>query len=297
MHNDFWIVIDKPLGVSSNQVLGQVKRLFGIKKAGFSGTLDPLATGVLPIAFNQALKTMHYMTFSKKAYTFQIKWGESTTTEDAEGPVVETSDVRPTLQAITAILKQFKGQIEQVPPMYSALRVDGKRAYDLARKGELVDLKKRAVTIEEISLLSVDDSDHAAFHVECSAGTYVRSLARDMALALGTKGYVSRLRRTQVGCFSEKDAISLEKCSELVHNNQILAYSHPMGIGLDDILAVPITQCDYATFKLGQRVPYTPPSSVDDNMVVGLWCEDRFAGFAVYEDGALAPKRMINFND
>ncbi|MBX9977405.1 MAG: tRNA pseudouridine(55) synthase TruB [Alphaproteobacteria bacterium] len=295
--SDFWIVIDKPLGMSSNHALGKVKRLFGIKKAGFSGTLDPLATGVLPIAFNQALKTMHYMTFSKKAYTFQIRFGQSTTTEDAEGDVTETSEVRPSRHDIINVLEHFKGAIEQVPPAYSALKVDGKRAYDLARKGEIVELKKRAVRIEELTLLSVDDDDHATFHVTCTAGTYVRSLARDLAIALDTKGHVSMLRRTQAGCFFERDAITLEKCAELVHNDAIIACMHSMGIGLDDILAVPITQCIYATFKLGQKVSYTPPYPLEDSSTVGLWLEGAFAGFAVYEAGELSPKRMINFLD
>ncbi len=292
MTHSFWIILDKPYGMTSNRALSKVKRLFGLRKAGFSGTLDPLATGVLPIAFGEALKTMHYMTFSKKAYTFQVRWGQETTTADREGEVIQTSSIRPTFEQIQHILPQFTGQITQTPPIYSAIKVDGKRAYDLARQNVEVKLKERMVTIYDLQLISIDDEDHAAFAVECSAGTYIRSLGVDLAKALGTVAHLSQLRRTSVGCFSLETSISLEYLGEIVHTDAILAYKHSLGIGLDDILAVSITEDDYTNAKLGRRIPCA--LHLEEEALVRMWVEGDFAGFAVFKEGGLSPKRLVH---
>lgn len=291
----FWIVIDKPLGISSNAVLGKVKRLFKSKKAGFSGTLDPLASGVLPIAFGEALKTMHYMTFQEKAYTFQIHFGKATTTGDSEGEVTETSHKHPEKDEILAILPRFHGVTQQIPPIYSAIKIDGQRAYAMARRGEEIELKARSIRIDDLRLVSINDDDHATFEVACSAGTYVRSLARDIAEVLETKGHVSMLRRTRSGCFDLSHAISLEKLEEIVYSDAIRTYQYSTGIGLDDILAVPITFSMYEDLRQGRTVSFTIIPSPSQE-VVGLWIGKSFAGFATWDEELLHPKRMINFD-
>lgn len=310
-----WLIIDKPLGMTSNQVLGRVKRLYretyGVKKPpkmGFSGTLDPLASGVLPIALGEALKTMSFMTFSQKEYTFQIAFGKRTQTEDAEGDVIETSPHRPTRDDILNILPSFTGEIQQTPPIYSALKVDGKRAYDLARKGEVVTLKSRTVTIDALTLLQVDDADHATFHVVCSAGTYIRSLGRDVAHALGTVGHLSSLRRNRVGFFCENHTITLENLEKKLYADCVFP-TYPVGIGLDDILAVPITMDMYESLYQGKKLRMSggvhdlDDAALDhgfieggEGSVVALWMDQQFVGFAEYHVGILSPKRMICLN-
>lgn len=290
--SSFWLILDKPYALSSNHALSRVKRLFGIKKAGFSGTLDPLATGVLPIAFGEALKTMHAMTLTEKEYVFQVRFGEKTTTDDAEGDVVERSSLRPKTADIENILPQFMGEITQIPPIYSALKIDGKRAYELARKGGDIAMKERDVHIKALKLLSHDDEYHATFHVTCSTGTYVRSLGRDLSSALGTVGHISRLHRSRVGPFHEKMSISLEKIHEIIHTPLVQDYKHPLGIGLDDILAVPISWNDYDQCMLGRTLTV----NTSGNQKVTLWVDKTFAGFAYLDDGVIHPKRMVHIN-
>lgn len=292
---DGWIVIDKPLHMTSNHVLGRIKSLYRTHvhqkppKVGFSGTLDPLATGVLPIAFGQALKTMQYMTFSTKTYAFDVTFGASTTTDDAEGDVVHTSDIRPTHDDILHILPQFTGRISQTPPIYSALKIDGKRAYTLARQGADIQMKPRDITIHALTLVEYTP-DISSFHVVCSAGTYVRSLGRDIARALGSVGYISKLRRTQVGCFDVSHAMTLDDITENLYTRGVLPM-HPIGIGLDDILAVSITRDMYTTLIQGRWVRF---ESENESSVVALWLGSVCAGFGVVHDGFLKPKRMIN---
>src|SRR5262249_44748996 len=198
-----WVVRDKPLGMGSTQAVGKVRWLFQAEKAGHGGTLDPLATGVLPIALGEATKTVPFVMDGRKEYRFTLRFGEARSTEDAEGAVTANSDVRPSDEAIRAALPRFLGTIEQMPPAFSALKIDGKRAYDLARAGETVELKPRQVTIERLEFLARPDVDHADFVVACGKGTYIRSLGRDLALALGTVGHLSALRRTVAGPFTE----------------------------------------------------------------------------------------------
>ena len=291
LHSSFWLILSKPYALSSNHALGKVKRLLGLKKAGFSGTLDPLATGILPLAFGEALKTMHAMTLTEKEYVFQIRFGEKTTTDDVEGDVLEESSCRPSTKAIQEILSLFTGTITQIPPIYSALKIDGKRSYDLARQGLDVEVKQRDVFIKNLTLLSHDDDHHATFHVTCSTGTYIRSLGRDMSQALGTVGHINRLHRSRVGPFHENMSISLEKLQEITHTHTVQDYTYPLGIGLDDILAVPITQDMYDQCMLGRTVALNTQS---DDKKVTLWVEGCFAGFAYLDNGILHPKRMIH---
>ena len=211
---DGWLVIDKPYNMGSTKVVGKCRFLTKAQKVGHAGTLDPLATGILPIAFGEATKTIPFMMDAKKTYRFTVTWGEERTTDDIEGDVIETSGIRPTQDQILKALPDFIGVIKQRPPIFSAIKIDGKRAYDLARAGEAVEMKEREVEVFDLKLLE-SDLQSATFEMECSKGTYVRSIGRDLARKLGTLGYISMLRRTKVGAFDESDTISLEKLEEL----------------------------------------------------------------------------------
>ncbi len=194
-----WVILDKPQGITSTQAVATVRRIFDAQKAGHAGTLDPMATGVLAIALGEATKTVPFVQDAHKVYRFTAAWGEARDTDDAEGQVTATSDVRPTRDAILALLPRFTGPLTQVPPAYSAIKVDGARAYDLAREGEVVELAARTVQVDQARLLAMPDPDHAEFEILCGKGTYVRSWVRDIALALGTLGHVSALRRVSIG--------------------------------------------------------------------------------------------------
>ncbi len=200
-----WIILDKPIGMTSTHAVAVVKRLFSAKRAGHAGTLDPLASGGLPIALGEATKTVPFVMDGRKRYRFTVRWGEERDTDNSEGRPVAASDDRPSAEAIRALLPRFTGLIEQVPPQYSAIKIQGERAYDLAREGETVELQPRPVEIHELVLLDQPDNDHSVFEAECGKGTYVRSLARDMGRLLGCFGHVSALRRTACGPFDERD--------------------------------------------------------------------------------------------
>ncbi|ODA66358.1 tRNA pseudouridine synthase B [Methyloligella halotolerans] len=253
-----WLILDKPEGMTSSQAVGKLRYLFNAQKAGHAGTLDPLATGILPIGFGEATKTMPYVVDGTKAYRFTIRFGAETDTEDAEGAITARSDARPDRAAIEAALPRFTGEIEQVPPRYSALKVDGERAYDLAREGSDFELAARTVTIDSLDLVDMPDSDHAVIETQCGKGTYIRSLARDLARNLGARGHVSALRRTRVGPFTESAAISLEKLEELGHSaagrDALLGQLKPLETALDDIPALAISGDDAARLRRGQPV-------------------------------------------
>ena len=253
-----WVVVDKPLGLTSTDTVARIRRLFNAQKAGHAGTLDPLATGVLPVALGEATKTVPFMLDATKRYRFTIRLGEATATDDAEGAVTETSPVRPAREAIEAMLSRFTGDIEQVPPIYSAIKVEGQRAYDLARTGETVELKARHVTIHEISLLGCPDGDHAELEILCSKGTYVRSLARDLARALGTVGHVSALRRVAHGPFREEAAIPLDNLMAFGHiapaSEAFSRHLLPLETALDDIPALAVSGDDASRLRRGQGV-------------------------------------------
>ena len=242
-----WISIDKPSGQTSTQVMAKVRRCVDAAKAGHGGTLDPMATGVLPIALGEATKTVSYVMDSQKRYIFSVSWGEERTTDDLEGEVTTVSDSRPSGREILAVLNEFTGTIEQVPPKFSAIKIDGERAYSRARAGKSVSLQKRPVIVNKLSLIEMLNNDCAVFEVICGKGTYVRSLARDIGRRLNTAGYVKELRRTQCGPFLESNSISLETLETLVHSAPPSDYLLSVGTALDDIpaLALNITQADH----------------------------------------------------
>lgn len=253
-----WVLLDKPLGLGSTQAVSKIRWLFDAKKAGHAGTLDPLASGMLPIALGHATKTVPFAQDGRKTYCFTVKWGEATSTDDREGDIVASSDHRPERAAIEAVLSQFVGKISQLPPAFSALKINGERAYDLARAGEKVELEPREVQIDELTLLNCPDADHAEFEVLCGKGTYVRSLARDIARILGTEGHVSALRRTKVGPFHESQMISLELLQEMRHRDpaeaDIASVLHPVETALDDIPALAVTEVEAARLLNGQAI-------------------------------------------
>lgn len=255
---DGWLVIDKPLGLTSAQVVGRLKWAlrhggYGKVKIGHGGTLDPLATGVLPVALGEATKLAGYLLNGAKAYEFAVAFGAATATDDAEGAVVETSDARPGEAAIVAVLPRFTGAIRQRPPAYSALKVEGKRAYALARAGAPPELAEREVTLSSLTLLGFD-GESARFRVACSKGTYVRSLARDLALALGTVGHVSQLRRTEAGPFGLSQALLLDSAVELVQGAALEQALLPLTAGLDDIPVLAVDPAEALALRQGKRL-------------------------------------------
>src|ERR1700743_3499328 len=254
-----WVVLDKPIGMTSTHAVAVVKRLFSAKRAGHAGTLDPLASGGLPIAIGEATKTVPFVMDGRKRYRFTVTWGEERDTDDTEGRVVRTSDLRPSPEAIKALLPQFTGVIEQIPPQYSAIKVQGERAYDLARDGETVELKPRPVEIHELTLTEQTDNRNSVFEAECGKGTYVRALARDLGRILGCFGHISALRRTMVGPFDENDMIPLEElealCDRAASGEGSLADALVGGeSALDDIPALAVTRADAARLHRGQAV-------------------------------------------
>ncbi|WP_417316604.1 tRNA pseudouridine(55) synthase TruB [Emcibacter sp.] len=287
---DGWLVIDKPLGLTSTQVVGKVRWLTKAAKIGHGGTLDPLASGILPIAMGEATKTIPFIMDARKAYRFTITWGEQRNTDDAEGEVTAVSEVRPTEEEILKILPQFTGRILQRPPAFSAIKVDGKRAYDLARAGEEVELKERKVDIFGLELIEAQKGE-ATFETECGKGTYIRSLARDMAHALGTCGYVSMLRRTKVGCFGESESISLDNLEKLVHSAPLEDRILAVETVLDDILALAVTAEEAKRLQQGQKLPV--PNRPEG--LVRITCDGRFIALAEISEGILKPVRVFNF--
>ena len=260
-----WLILDKPLGLGSTQGVSAVKRALreaGEPKhrVGHGGTLDPLATGVLPIAIGEATKLAGRMLDSDKIYEFTITFGAQTDTLDLEGAVIATSNVRPTLAEVEAVLPRFTGPIEQVPPNYSALKVDGKRAYDLARAGEEFALKTRAVTVHLLQIrpdLARGELECVTLFATVSKGTYIRSLARDIAIALGTVGHVTMLRRTKAGPFDLSHAISLDKLTDLATARSLDGAVLPLSAGLDDIPALPVTPAEATLLRHGQKLTRT----------------------------------------
>jgi tRNA pseudouridine55 synthase len=250
---DGWVVLDKPEQLTSTEAVSTVQRIFDAKKAGHAGTLDPLASGVLPIALGEATKTVPFLVEADKAYRFTIRWGVSTTTQDREGPVLATSDERPSAEAIGDALSRFRGEIDQIPPAFSAIKVDGERAYDLARAGAEVALRPRRVVLHEAALEAMPDQDTAVISLQCGKGFYVRALVRDLAAALGVEGHVHQLRRVAVGPFHEKRAISLDALRDLGHKGAASERLDPVETALADIPALAITGED--AFKLRQGRP------------------------------------------
>jgi tRNA pseudouridine55 synthase len=249
-----WVILDKPIGMTSTHAVAILKRLFQAKRAGHAGTLDPLASGGLPIALGEATKTVPFVMDGRKRYRFTVAWGEERDTDDTEGRVTQTSALRPSAEAIRELLPRFTGLIEQIPPQYSAIKVQGERAYDLARDGETVELKPRPVEIHELTLVEHGDNGQSVFEAECGKGTYVRALARDIGRILGCFGHICALRRTLVGPFREADMIPLEQlealCNRAASGEGSLADALlPVETALDDIPALAVTRADAARLQ------------------------------------------------
>lgn len=305
-----WLVLDKPLEMTSTQAVGKCRWLYNAKKAGHAGTLDPLASGILPIAFGEATKTVPFAQEAGKTYRFTIRWGESTTTQDAEGDVVATSDVRPAREAIEAALPQFIGDIQQVPPKFSAIKVDGERAYDLARAGEEVELSARPVRIDDLTILDMPSTDLCVLEMRCGKGAYVRSIARDLAHALGTEGHVAALRRTQVGPFTTEDAITLAALEDLVHKARALEALLPVETALDDIPALAVTDGEAFQLRQGRPVVLPPrqasklrdlrqPRVIGDkdySKAVVAMGDDRAVAIGEARAGKLSPLRVFQWD-
>ncbi len=290
---DGWVILDKPVGLGSTPAVGKVRRLFGAQKAGHGGTLDPLASGVLPIALGEATKTVPFVMDGRKEYRFTVRFGEARSTEDAEGEVTATSDARPSDLEIRSALAGFIGEIEQIPPAFSALKVAGKRAYDLARAGEAVALKPRRILVERLELVGRPDANHADFVISCGKGTYIRSLGRDLAQALGTVGHLSALRRTAAGPFREEAAISLSKLEALGHIPALLEALAPVATALDDIPALALTEAQADRLRHGQPVLLTrdaPPSGALLRAETG----SRLVALVRSDGASLKPVRVFN---
>ena len=295
-----WLVLDKPVGITSAKAVAIAKHALGARKVGHGGTLDPLASGILPLAFGEATKVVAYAMDGSKTYRFTVTWGEARTTDDAEGDVIQTSEIRPAEDAITAALPGFIGTIQQKPPAFSAIKVKGERAYDLARRDDAPDLPPRDVEIHDLQLVSADN-DTATFEVSCGKGTYIRSLARDLAQALGTVGYVSALRRTRVGPFDESQAVSLDnladdkkvdKSGEFGHSPALRGLLLPLETPLDDIPAVAVMDSEASRLRNGQ--PVFVPRQIEGDVLIKA--SGAPVGLGQLKDGTLKPKRLFVFD-
>lgn len=284
-----WVVLDKPSGITSAHAVARVKRFLDAAKVGHAGTLDPLATGVLPLALGEATKLVSYAMDGSKSYRFTVRWGEGRDTDDTEGVVTGLSDVRPTAAEIESALPRFTGVIMQKPPSFSAIKVGGERAYDLARDGAPPDLPPREVEVKRFVLLAAH-ADSAEFEMDCGKGTYVRSIARDLAQALGTFGHVTALRRTRVGPFCEAQAFSLDKLGELDHSAPPCGLVLPIETPLDDIPAVAVMESEADRLRHGQ--PVFVPRQLDGEVVIKV--SGKAVGIGVLTDGNLKPKRLFN---
>jgi tRNA pseudouridine55 synthase len=301
-----WVILDKPQGLTSTQAVAAVRRIFDAQKAGHAGTLDPMATGILAIALGEATKTVPYAMDADKIYRFTATWGESRDSDDAEGKLTATSHKRPMADEILAMLPRFTGVLNQVPPAYSAIKVDGERAYDLARDGQEVVLEPRPVEVFEARLLA-GEKDQAEFEIRCGKGTYVRSWVRDIALALGTLGHVSALRRTRLGSWEEKDAVGLDTLTPFMHSPAAFGYLRPLSTALDGIPALAVSGPDTVRIRSGNPILIRAnlfakmKDGFGDGELSGLTVflkDEEGAPVALAEiaEGELRPFRVFNFS-
>ncbi len=297
---DGWLIVDKPSGIGSTDVVNKVKRAFDAQKAGHGGTLDPLATGLLPVAFGAATKTVPYVMDGTKTYRFTLKFGEARDSDDADGAVTETTDIRPTDEAIRAALPAFTGDIMQVPPIYSAIKINGDRAYDLARDGQEVILEARPARVDKFELTERPDADHAVFEVQSGKGVYMRSLARDLAKAVGSLGHIAALRRLSVGPFKESHAVPLD--SLLVSGDTpppSLDLLLPLTTALDDIPALAMSEAEAARLQFGQAISLVefmgrvPAAASPDGGLIRAMAGERFVGLCRLEEGMCFPERLM----
>ncbi len=293
-----WIILDKPKGMTSNKALNIVKRILDARKAGHAGTLDPLATGVLPLAFGEATKTVPFIFDGLKAYQFEVRWGIETDTDDAEGKTTRESDKRPTRDEIREAMKLFIGEIEQVPPRYSAIRVDGERAYARARGGEGFELEPRQVTVHSLDLIDMPDEDHCILSATCGKGTYIRAIARDLGRELGCLGHIRNLRRTRVGHFMENATISLDKIEEIGHSaagrEALMDLILPVEAALDDIPALVLNEADAARLKRGQSVILRGKDAPIITGSVYAMSRGNLVALGDVQKGELRPVRVFN---
>jgi tRNA pseudouridine55 synthase len=296
---DGWLVLDKPIGMTSTHAVSVVRRAFAARKAGHAGTLDPLATGVLPIALGEATKTVSFVMDGRKSYRFTVRWGVETDTDDAEGRVIATSDVRPDVDAVRAALPRFTGTIMQTPPQFSAIKIAGERAYDLARDGEAVSLSPRPVQVDRLELVGMVDGHHAEFEAGCGKGTYVRALARDLGRALGTCGHVAALRRTAVGPFAEADAVGIDELERLsraspdgvVGAGPLLL---PVAAALAGLPALTVSRADAGRLARGQAVLLRGRDAPVMTGWVAVSTQGALVALVEVEQGELRPRRVFN---
>lgn len=298
-----WLVIDKAEGLTSTHVVTQAKRCFQAQKCGHAGTLDPLATGILPLAFGEATKTVPYLVDAQKCYRFTVCWGAETSTDDLEGEITHTSEVRPTLSDIQTVLPQFLGEVSQVPPLYSAIKVDGQRAYTLAREAQTFELKPRRVVISQLDVIDHHE-DQSVFTITCGKGTYIRSLARDMGRALGCFGHIIQLRRTRVGPFDETQALSvhkmLEKVEKLRHSASNFEYTPdfsdlllPVHAALDDIPALHVSEQEAQDLRQGRRIDLIGPKASQTGLCYAVF-QGHLVAIGTAEHGHYRPTRVFH---
>lgn len=291
-----WLVLDKPQGLTSTAAVGIVKRLFNAQKAGHAGTLDPLATGILPIALGEATKTVPYIVDGAKRYRFTARWGIATDTDDSEGQITNSDGRLPASDEITAVLAEFTGEIQQTPPRYSAIKIDGERAYDLAREGTEVKLDARPVVIDRLTLIATD-GEETDFEADCGKGTYVRALARDIGRRLGTFGHVTSLRRLRVGPFEEEDAVPLpdiEAAAEAPDAaDRLAALLAPLETALGELLDVPVSRDDAMRLRRGNSVLLRGRDAPIFEGLAYVTCMGAPVALASAEQGQLVPKRIF----
>jgi tRNA pseudouridine55 synthase len=290
-----WLILDKPVGMTSTHAVSVAKRLYSAKRAGHAGTLDPLASGLLPIALGEATKTVPFVMDGRKIYQFTVRWGEERDTDDAEGRVDATSAARPSADDIRALLPRFSGTIAQVPPRFSAIKIDGERAYDLARDGEVVELEARPVEIHRLSLIDIPDPDHAVLSAECGKGTYVRALARDMGRVLGCFGHVSALRRAGVGPFGEQDGVSLDRL-EAADAAALAGLLQPVAAGVQGLPTLSVSRADAARLARGQAVLLRGRDAPIVEGSVAIFTQGDLIALAEAAEGELRPRRIFNLN-
>lgn len=316
-----WLVLDKPHGMTSTQAVGAVRRAFDAQKAGHAGTLDPLATGILPIALGEATKTVPFAVDGDKAYRFTVAWGGETTTDDIEGPVTQTSDLRPTRAAIEALLPQFVGEVMQTPPQFSAIKIAGERAYDLARSGEVVEIQPRLVHIHALRIVDMPDGNSTVFEAECGKGTYVRAIARDLGRLLGCYGHVTVLRRTRVGAFTEERAVTLDRLRlaafgsaepppprdphadpkdrpppKPVNIEAVSQYLEPVESALEEIIGLVVTPSDATLLARGKSLVIRGRDAPIQSGMAYAMCKGRLVALGELEKGQLHPTRIFNLS-
>ena len=300
-----WIILDKKSGITSRQAISKISKIFKFNKIGHGGTLDPLATGVLPIAVGEATKLISFIQNKKKKYSFTIRWGEATDTDDSEGKIIKKSNSRPNKEEIQNALISFIGKIQQIPPNFSAIKIDGERSYNLARKNKSVRHKPRQIEVHEFTLKKILNIDTAEFEVICGKGTYIRSLARDLAEKLNTKGHIIKLRRHFVGNFNEKDKIFIDFSEEIIHSPTFLEKIIPIEKVLDDIPALFLTKTEAMKLRQGQKIRLNSLNfrknfikehpNYQEFETVYTVNDKKLVALIEINDGLVKPKRIINY--